>query len=74
MSPNIAVKGQVGVALSALVDLNTKNNYMKVVLDTNIYLNFFRKRDDQSLVYIKSLLNLIEKKKFQLILPIQVKN
>ncbi|MBU0667776.1 DUF4935 domain-containing protein [Patescibacteria group bacterium] len=47
---------------------------MKVLLDTNIYLNFFRKRDDQSLLYVKALLELIEKGKFQLILPLQIKN
>lgn len=47
---------------------------MKVVIDTNIYLNFYRKRDDQSLLFIKPLIELVENNKFQLILPVQIKN
>jgi len=47
---------------------------MKVILDTNIYLNFFRETDNQPLLYVKALLELIKNKKFQLILPVQVRN
>lgn len=47
---------------------------MKVIIDTNIYLNFYRKRADESLLFIKALIDLVKKGKFQLILPVQVKN
>lgn len=45
---------------------------MKVVLDTNILLNFFQKRDNQSITYLNELLVILEKKEWNLILPTQV--
>ena len=46
----------------------------KVILDTNIYLNFYRLDNSQSLEMLKSLNQLIKTKKFELILPRQIED
>jgi len=46
---------------------------MKVIIDTNIYLNFYRKRADQSIEFLDPLTELVDTKKFELLLPTQVK-
>jgi hypothetical protein len=46
---------------------------MRVLIDTNIYLNFYR-LSDQSLVSLDSLIKIIKEKKAQLILPKQIQD
>src|SRR3989339_594521 len=47
---------------------------MKVIIDTNIYLNFFRLNSGQSLDMLKNLNSMIDEKVFDLILPKQIED
>lgn len=47
---------------------------MKIIIDTNIYLNFYRLKNDQSLKLVDQLIKLIKDKKIELILTQQIKN
>ncbi len=47
---------------------------IKLIIDTNIYLNFYRLDSEQSLEMIKNLTQLVKSRKFQLILPKQIEN
>ncbi|NQU99213.1 MAG: DUF4935 domain-containing protein [Parcubacteria group bacterium] len=47
---------------------------MKIILDTNIYLNFYRLNGGQSLEMLKNINQFIEDGKFKLILPRQIED
>lgn len=50
------------------------NNITKVIIDTNIYLNFYKLNSGQSLEMIKNLNQLIKSGKFKLVLPKQIED
>ena len=47
---------------------------MKVLLDTNIYLNFYKRKNNQQLKSLDILLDLIDKKKIILLFPKQIED
>ncbi len=47
---------------------------MKVIIDTNIFLNFFRRQGEQSLVLLNSLISFLENNKFEICLPKQIED
>lgn len=47
---------------------------MRIIIDTNIYLNFYRLTNDQSLKLIDQLIKLINDKKIELILTHQIRD
>ena len=47
---------------------------MNVLIDTNVYLNFFRRQKDQSLLLLDNLLSLQKEKKIKVLLPQQVED
>ena len=47
---------------------------MKIIIDTNIYLNFYRLQGKQSIKMLQNLIKLLEDKKIQLVLPKQIED
>jgi len=47
---------------------------MKIVIDTNVYLNFFRREGEQSLTLLTKLISFVEKDKFEILLPCQIED